>query len=1148
MNALDRTGREAVGEDALSSPDAGAAERLAALWQQGERPDVDVFLAKVGPLPPSELAAVLRIDQRQRWQAGERVPAEDYLRRHPAVAAGVEAVVDLVYGEFLLRERLGERPDVDEYRGRFPHHADALQAQVELHRALAGGTEDGSGVAPVGAETLPALSPGRGEATRPEVPGYEILGELGRGGMGVVYQARQVGLNRIVALKVILAGTHAGEAELARFRTEAEAVARLQHPNVVQIHEVGERDGLPFFSLEYCPGGSLADRLDGTPWPARSAAELTETLGKVVQAAHERGVVHRDLKPGNVLLTADGTPKITDFGLAKRLDVEQGQTQSGAIVGTPSYMAPEQAAGKGKAVGPAADVYALGAVLYELLTGRPPFKGTTPLETVLQVLADEPVPPSRLQPKTPRDLETICLKCLHKEPHRRYASAGDLAADLGRFRAGQPVRARSTRAWERAVKWARRRPAIAALLALTLFVAALGFGGVLWQWQKTEAARREVAGKAEELEDNLYRTRIALAERDWTANNLGRMDQLLDACPPRLRGWEWDCLKRLRSGRLVTLRGHTDWVTRVAFSPDGKRLATGCADQTVRLWDTATGRAIHILRGHTGPVRGVAFSPDGQTVASASDDRTVRIWDAQTGREIRALEGHTDAVYSVAFSPDGKLLASASDDETAKVWETATGKELFPLRGHTSWVTRVVFSPDGKRLATTSTDQTVKVWDLASRRELWTLRGHGGWIFGVAFSPDPEGRYLASAGVDKTVRIWDLGTGQQLCAFRGHTHWVQSVAFSPDGKRLASAGADRTVKLWDVSRLHEGLGQEVLTLHGHTDIILDVAFSPDGRRLATGGFDEVVRIWDATPADGASQEVFTLRGHRGAAYGVAFSPDGKRLASTGHDGVVKVWDAATGREVHTLEGHTEPVLAVAFEPTGRLLASGSFDRTVRVWDAATGEELRPLQWQAGVSASVAFAPDGQRLAAGVEKDAIIRDTTTGQRLRTFQGHEHMINCLAFSPDGKLLASASDDKTVRVWDVESGRVVHTLKGHLGSVAAVSFSPDGKHLASGSSDQTARVWDLHSGQELLTLRGHTDTIFGVACSPRDGRYLATAGWDTTVKLWDAATGRELRTLGGHTDVVNGVSFSPDGKRLASSSDDGTIRVWDVTDLEQ
>jgi hypothetical protein len=336
--------------------------------------------------------------------------------------------------------------------------------------------------------------------TLPQVAGYSILGILGTGGMGVVYRAEQTALRRVVALKMILHGDYVGAEQRRRFQTEAEAIAALQHPHIVQVHEVGEHNGLPYFSMEFCAGGSLEKTLDGTPWEPKRAAALLQTLAGAVEAAHQHGLVHRDLKPGNVLLTADGTPKVTDFGLVKRMDVA-GQTQSGAVVGTPSYMAPEQAGGA-KQVGPAADVYALGAILYELLTGRPPFKAATPMDTVLQVLSEDPVPVRRLQPKVPRDLETICHKCLQKEPHRRYGSAAALAVDLRRFLAGEPVQARLAGPLERAVKWARRRPALAALLLVTV----LGMAGIVWKYidaeQQKRSAQREAA-KAEAIRDFL---------------------------------------------------------------------------------------------------------------------------------------------------------------------------------------------------------------------------------------------------------------------------------------------------------------------------------------------------------------------------------------------------------------------------------------------------------------------------------------------------------------------------------------------------------------------------------------------------------------------------------------------------------------------
>jgi serine/threonine-protein kinase len=511
-------------------PDAAAlpqpldpAGELLRRWAEWGAADVAAFLEEVGPLSPAALAAVLRVDQRQRWQAGERVPAEHYLQRHPALAADPEAALDLIFNELLLRERLGERPDPGEYLARFPEHAATLRQQIDLHRAVAGGSS---------APTLPPHGPGQKPAAGaeggalPSVPGYEVFEELGRGGMGVVYKARQVKAGRTVALKMILAGAHAGAAERSRFQTEAEAVARLSHPNIVQIYEVGEHDGKPFFSLELCPGGSLDKKLGGDPQQPRQAAGLVEVLARAMHAAHQHQVIHRDLKPANVLLAEDGTPKITDFGLAKKLD-EAGRTASGAVLGTASYMAPEQAEGK-REVGPAADVYALGAILYECLTGRPPFKAASALDTVLQVLADEPVPPAQLNGKVPPDLETICLKCLHKEPQRRYASAEALAADLERYLAGESIQARSVnlmgrialalersqhdiqfRAYgnmlfgfaaiallsEVAVTWIihTRQPVL--LLFLTQWARVLFFGLMFWRYRPTELVPSNAAGR-----------------------------------------------------------------------------------------------------------------------------------------------------------------------------------------------------------------------------------------------------------------------------------------------------------------------------------------------------------------------------------------------------------------------------------------------------------------------------------------------------------------------------------------------------------------------------------------------------------------------------------------------------------------------------
>jgi WD40 repeat protein len=1121
--------------------------------------DLADLVARYWEMPLPRLVEVLRADQAQHWRAGQRLPAEAYLEAFPALAASAEAARDFIWGEALLRREAGEDPRPEDYRARFPQHADALALQFELQGQLTGSSDAPTLARPSAQvsnsrDELPADS--RSESATKEVPGYDILGELGRGGMGVVYRARQIKLNRLVALKMVLAGGHAGEAELVRFRTEAEAVAQLQHPNVVQIYEVGDHRGLPYFALEYCAGGSLEKQLAGTPLPPPQAAQLVETLARAVHAAHQQGIIHRDLKPANVLLSADRIPKITDFGLAKKLDSAAGQTASGAILGTPSYMAPEQAGGRRQQLGPATDVYALGAILYELLTGRPPFKAATPLDTVLQVLSDEPVPPSRLQPKVPRDLETICLKCLAKDPPKRYGSAEALAEDLGRFRAGRPIAARPVGAAERLLRWCRRNPlvagltaAVAALLLLTIAVLAVSYVQIRQEQAQTEHEQRKTEAALGQERQSSYFQSIALAERALAANNPGRAEELLAACPEPLRGWEWHYLKRRRLQEPLVLRGHSQWAVCVAFSPDGTRLASGSFRDgflptgEIKIWDRASGRALRTLTGHVGPVAGLAFSPDGTHLASAGWDGTVKLWDPVKRRRpvLRTLRGHTQYVTSVAFNPAGTRLASASGDQTVKVWNPATGRLLRTLRGHTGGVNGVAFHPDGKQLASASSDGTVQLWDAVTGRPLRTFAAHAGAVLCVTFRRD--GRCLAAGGIDGNVRVWETASGRLVRTLLGPVAVVASVAFSRDGRRLAAGSWEQAIKVWDVAS-----GQEVVNLGGHTDMVMAVAFSPDGRQLASASLDRTVRVWDATPLraedDPASA---TLRGHAGVISGVVFSPDGKRLASASFDETVILWDLARRRALRTFRGQDGPIYTVALSRDGRRLAAASLGGTIQVWDVATGKNVRTVHGYGGL---MALRPDGRRLISIQEGGGVqVWDVTTGQVVHTFRpAHLGPVMGVAYSPDGRHFATAGFDKTVKFRSAATGRVVRTFRGHRHVVHRLAFSRDGSRLAAVSWDHTAKVWDVATGKLVCTFRGHRGRLGTVVFSP-NGKLVATAGDDNTVRIWEATTGRERYTLGGHAGHVMGVAFSPDGQRLATASGyrgKGEVKIWDLRRL--
>ncbi len=907
------------------------------------------------------------------------------------------------------------------------------------------------------ARTVAAEGPTAVAPERPGVAGYELLGVLGRGGMGVVYKARQVALGRVVALKMVLGGGHARETDLARFRAEAQAIARLQHPNLVQVYEVGEYQGQPWFSMEYVAGGSLHEKIDGKPQPPRQAAELVRTLALALDAVHRQGVVHRDLKPQNVMLTADGTPKVMDFGLAKDLGSDAGPTVTGRVVGTPSYMAPEQARGHGWLIGPATDVYALGAVLYEMLTGRPPFQGESAWDTVIQVTSRDPVPPRQLQPKVPRDLETVCLKCLQKEPKKRYPTGQELADDLGRFLAGEPTKARPVGRLERAAKWARRRPAAAALLAVSAAaLLALGGGGLAYH-VRLERALGEARGHAEESRRRLVRLYVAsgarsLEQGDWFGSLVWFAEALRrDEGDPgherlhraRLAGTLAQC------PRLVEVWSHEGPVKCVAFSPDGRRVLTGSDDHTARVWSLDTGGPAGPPLHHGKPVLCVAFSPDGRSALTASQDGTAHVWPLEEGAAgTPPLEHGGAPVPWAAFGPGGRRVVTACRDGVARVWEVPGGKLLREVK-HGAPLHHAAFSPDGRRVVTAGDDRAARVWDAATGAAVLPALKHDGPVLWATFGPD--GRRVLTAGGDHTARLWDASTGAALLPPLRHRADVMQARFSPDGRRVVTAGDDHLGVVWDAAS-----GRASLPALRHGSGLNLAAFSPDGRHVLTASDDNTARVWEAETGEAVTP---WLR-HNGGVEWAAFSPDGRRVVTASNDNTARVWELAPERRPAATTAPGEAVPPERWpSPDGRCVAVREGSHGVRVLDAAGGGPAGPPLLHGSVITHVAFSPDGTRVVTTSDDDtARVWEVATGRLLTPPLHHRGTVSLAAFSPDGGEVVTAGLDDAVRVWDARTGEPLMPPLKFAGQPAAVAFTPEGAGVSVTTAAGEVWTWEL------------------------------------------------------------------------------------------
>jgi eukaryotic-like serine/threonine-protein kinase len=1028
---------------------------------------------------------------------------------------------------------------------------------------------------------------------------YELVAEIARGGMGVVYRARQVSLDRVVAVKMILAGQLASAADVARFVAEATAAGRLDHPNIVPIYEVGEHDGQHYFSMKLIEGGSLATtgRQGTSKEQQKQLATLLAVVARAVHHAHQRGILHRDLKPGNILIDGQGQPHVTDFGLARRVDGDSRLTQSGAIVGTPSYMAPEQARSE-KVLTTGVDVYSLGAILYELLCGHPPFRAATPLDILLQVLDREPEAPRSINPKIDRDLETICLKCLHKQPERRYESAAALADDLERWLRGEPIEARRSSLRERVVKWARRRPAIAALLVLCIVFMVTGIVGGVWYNTRLQTS-------LETSRRHVYAAHMSEALDAWQHDDMPRLMELLEAHRPQpgrddLRGFEWYYLWRLCHRDRYTTQAQPGTVAAIAVSADSATLATTGGDGVVTLIDADTGKELAVLPGGAAQTSGtrtvsavslrdvfsLGFAADGSTITCISGEAPghVRQWDARS----RQGRGKLTKISAAALSPDGNLLAWADTHGAIYLLDTLGQREEQKLEGHPKKVIALAFSPDGQALASASEDKSVQLWNPATGERGKSLIAYENRGSTLAVAPRGEAVAFPARG---GILLWHPVSGQTR-VIACPPAVCSGLAFAPDGRTLAIGMSDlfrlqsarRDAKSSNASfsvsdsRMHTKSYSEFLkivdvatgserVLRGHTGGISCIAFSPDSKLLATASDDMTVRLW--SPETG--EEKLVLRGHVDGISKLSFAPDGSFLVSGSQDGAVKRWDLAALRETNILRGNGGWILALAFSPDGTKLASASTSKAganitlageVKLWDVASGQVLATQSAQGWAVSEVDFSADGSTLAfcteAAQNAEVTLWDMSTKKVRANWKTQRGV--ALRFLGDGATLATCDrqSDEGIKLWDLATGQERASLKVENRD-GCLALAPDGLTLAAGDWNKgQIEIWDLRTERRQQILgkpwsQGSVSAFYdfmgnsSVAFSP-DGRTVAHASRTAgiigrgTVRLLDVSSGGERLTLQGHKAEVWSVAFTRDGKTLVSGSEDQTIKFWD------
>lgn len=1246
-------------------------DRFEAAWKSTSPPDIAEYLQDTNELSLRQqlLVELIAIDMEYRWRATaearteglravdetvapQRYLLEDYGQRFPEIASGDSLPLKLICAEYRIRCLWSRRPEHDEYAQRFPSiWPGLLSALTEIDRELSS-TSDTQGTQGLSTRsgfhsknvsvdlmenvaTARVLKAKANQATR-----YLILRPHARGGLGEVFVAQDQELNREVALKEIR-GLYSNQEEARnRFLREAEITGQLEHPGIVPIYGLGTYgDGRPFYAMRFIRGDSLKSAIEEFHKQTTSTDRLVgerlvkfrQLLGRFIDVcqavhyAHSRLVLHRDLKPENIMLGKYGETLVVDWGLAKTLGESRmpvvpatdqpvipssgtpAETIDGSKIGTPEYMSPEQAAGKHKLLGPATDVYALGATMYCMLTGKPPFSRREAPDILAAMQQGAFKRPRELNPQLPRAVEAICLKAMALEPGDRYESAKAIAEDLEHWLADEPISAAVENVSERISRIGRRHrgAVLASGVALLLIAITSTVAGVVIDQQRRAAAT--LAGEMTELAERngrlvVERTELASSEakarleveyrlRISESQRLAsQSENIRQALPIRsaLLAAESTLLPYRHHEPIVdvaesafheSLRviGGYAMATNIqaadmCFSPDGRRLViVGGSVIVLDLTADDPRSTAKVLRGHQGPVAHAAISSDGHWLVTGSWDGTARVWDLTAfdpSATAKVLRGHNGHVTSMALSADGHWLATAGRDNSARVWDLTSidpsGRAIV-LRGSFS---SLGFSPEGTRLAAGGFDAITRVWDLStdvSLQNVKLLNGHTGPVTCLTISPD--GRTLVTGG-DRTARIWDLTSVDPNVSVRvlsGYERGLRCTAFSPDGVKLITSGGEGTTKIWDLAAV--GPDASPKTLRGHNEPVSCLAVSPDGHWLVTGSTntDNTARVWDLTAED-PSATVKVLRGHDEPVGCLAISPDSRWLITGGNERIQRIWDLTSAQPSIAAKAFTADesfVRCLAVTADGRRLVTAGIDGTAKLWDLTSPDPVstvKTLRGHAEKITCLTISPDARWLITGSE-DATARiwdlsSDDPGLNATVLRQTSGPITHLAMSSDRRWLATcrALEEKSVQLWDLTApvpNQAVRTFHGHDAPLSCLAISADGRWLATGTKDKTANVWDLtdpEPGDSVQTLTGHELSVECVAFSP-DSRWLYTGSWDTTVRIWDLEANdpnTKAKTLAGSRWPITRITISPDGRWLVGASDsslDKIVHVWDL-----